>query len=440
MNGVRIAFVVGLLGTFAFTGNSAEIEPTYAKDVAPILFQQCAGCHRPDQVGPFSLLTYEDAKKRAKQIAIATSSKIMPPWKPMPGHGEFRDARVLNDKQIATLKLWAEAGAPEGDPKDLPPKPTFKDGWQLGTPDLVLTVPKAFTVPAEGNDSYMHFVFPLDLKKETYLRGIEVLPSNRRVAHHAVGILDSSGTAKRMNAKHGGNGYAGNGGPGFLPAGFTPGYVPGATPRFFPTDSAITLKKGVDFVLQMHYHPTGKEESDTTTVGLYFTDKKPARNVGGLLMGSEDIDIPAGKSDYTVTDSFKLPVDYEFRGIWAHMHLIGKKVRVWAETPDGKTREMLKIDDWDFNWQDTYMYDKSFRLPKGTVLKSEFVFDNSSSNPRNPNTPPKRITLGENSTDEMAGLWIGGLPVWEWDELSIWGAVIGHYFEIAGKGFNAKKK
>jgi hypothetical protein len=332
-----------------------------------------------------------------------------------------------------------KAGAPEGESTDAPPAPKFKTGWQLGKPDVVLKMPKPFKIPAEGRDIYWHFVFPLNLKKETYLRGIETRPGNRRVAHHAVGILDTSGTARRLDAKNGGNGYPGYG-PGFLPAGFTPGYAPGATPRFFDKDQAITLKPGTDFVLQMHYHPSGKEETDQTEIGLYFTDRKPPKGIVIIAMASEEIDIPAGEKSYRATDRFKLPVDMEIRSVWAHMHTIGKTVKVTATLPNGTKRELLHIPDWDFNWQDTYLYRKPFKLPKGTIVDAEWTWDNSADNPRNPFTPPRRMRLGEDSTDEMSGLILGGVCNTWFDELSHWGAVIGHYFEVAKKGAKYKRK
>lgn len=410
-----------------------ESRPTYTKDIAPILYTHCATCHRPGQIGPFALLSYEDARKRAKQLARVTAKRIMPPWKPVSGFGAFQGARVLMPEQIAVFARWVEAGMPQGDPKDLPPLPQFRDGWQLGTPDLILKMPKPFTIPAEGPDIYLHIPFALNLDRDVYLRGVEVLPSNPRVAHHAVGLLDPWGTGRklaRQSQDYQGFGYVNLGGPGFIPSGFTPGYVPGATPRFFPDDQAIRLPKGTDFVLQMHYHPSGTEETDQTIVGLYFTDKKPKRNLGAVGLLCEAIDIPPGAKAHRVNDEFRLPVDYEVRSVWAHMHLIGKSVHVWAELPSGQRRELLKIDDWDFRWQDTYVYAQPFVLPKGTVLKAEWTYDNSADNPRNPNRPPKRVTHGEKSTDEMAGVILGGLPVHPEEEWLVWAAVIGHYFEV----------
>lgn len=408
--------------------------PTFHKDVAPILFAQCATCHRDGQIGPFPLLTYADAKKRAKQIARVTADKTMPPWKPDAGHDVFLEARVLSAAQIATLKDWAAADAPEGDAKDAPPAPKFKDGWQLGKPDIILKLPEPFTVPAEGRDIYQHFVFPLNLKKDIYVVGVECRPGNPKVAHHAIGLLDSSGTARKLDEKTKEPGYPGLN-QGFIPAGFTPGYAPGQTPRMMKKGSAITIKKGTDFVLQMHYHPSGKEEKDQTEIGLYLTDTPPTNNTVIVAMASDEIDIPAGEKNFTAKDEFTLPADITVESIWSHMHTIGKTVRVTAELPGGKTKELLKISDWDFNWQDSYLYAKPFELPKGTKVVAEFTWDNSKDNPRNPNSPPKRIKLGEGSLDEMSGLVIVGEVKTPAESLSHWGAVIGHYLEVKTKGW-----
>jgi len=415
--------------------------PTFCRDVAPILFANCTSCHRLGEVGPFPLVTYEDARKRARQIARICEKRIMPPWKPAAGPETFKNARLLTDEQIAVLKAWAEAGAPQGDEADLPPLPKFPEGWHLGEPDLILTVPKPFVIPAEGPDIYVHFVLPLNFKEDRYVRACQVLPSNRRVAHHGVPILDATGTAWRLAAKHGGDHYPNFGGPGFIPRGFLPGYAPGQLTMEDETDDrGLTLPKGTDIVLQMHYHPTGKEETDQPRIGLYFTDRKPKRNPCIVALANNDVWIPPGEKAYRRTDAFRLPVDFEVRDIWAHMHMIGKEVRVWADLPNGKRKELLHIPDWDFNWQESYLYAEPFVLPKGTWIRAEFVWDNSADNPRNPNHPPKLIEWGEGSTDEMSGLILGGVTVRPEEEWILWAAVIGHYFEIEHKAKEAQKR
>lgn len=411
--------------------------PTFTKDIAPLLFKSCTPCHRPGEVAPFSLVTYQDTRKRAAMLVAVTQQRVMPPWKPQPGHGEFAQARHLSEAEVSLLSRWVKAGTPEGSPRDLPALPTFPMGWKLGPPDLILKAPQSFSIPAEGSDIYQHLIFSLGAPKERYLRAIEIRPGNRRVVHHAVGILDTSGKARELDAKTPEPGYRGMGGTGFLPAGFTPGYAPGQVPGWFPEDAAIVLPKGGDFVLQLHYHPSGKPETDQSEVGLYFTDKKPTRNSNILLLGSSDIDIRAGDAAYRVSDQFKLPVDVTVNNIWGHMHFIGKDMRVWAELPGGKIQRLLWINDWDFNWQDTYTYQKPIRLPAGTVVRAEFTFDNSAKNPRNPSSPPRRILIGEASTDEMAGLVIGVETSDPLSNLGLLAANFGHYLEMESKGSRA---
>lgn len=421
----------------------SQASPTFTKDVAPILFEHCATCHRPGEVGPFSLLTFADARKRATQLAELTASGTMPPWKPVAGHEEFRDARILTKEQIATFHKWQEAGAPEGNPVDLPPMPKFPEGWQAGPPDMILKVSEPFTIPAEGPDIYVHFVLPMELKKDKYVKAVQILPSNRRVAHHGVIMLDGSGTARKLAGKHGGNHYPNFGGPGFVPRGFLPGYAPGMTTKVDRSKEAsdevsIVLAKGLDIVLQMHYHPIGKEAVDQPQIGLYFTDKAPKRIPVIIGMSNNDVDIPAGAKDHKRTDSFVVPVDFEAQTIWGHMHMIGRELKVWADLPDGGKKDLLLINDWDFNWQDTYFYKKPFILPKNTVVHSEWIWDNTADNSRNPNSPPQRITFGEGSKDEMTGLIIGGKTVNPGvDEGVMWLSVIGHYIDIERKAKEA---
>jgi hypothetical protein len=402
--------------------------PTFARDVAPILFARCASCHSPGEVGPFPLRSYEDAKRRARQIAQVTGNRLMPPWKAVPGYGEFLHERRLSEEEIATIRRWAQDGAPRGDPREEPRPPEPKAGWTLGTPDLILEIPETFRIPAEGEDVNMHFLLPLELSKERYLRGLEVRPGNPRVVHHAVGFLDQTGTARRLGGGRGG--YARFGGPGFSPAGITPRYVPGQVPEFLEPGTAITLGKGWDYVLEIHYHPTGREETDRTAVGFYFTDEKPRRAPTGILMGSEEIDIPPGEKAYVVRDAYTVPAELEVRDIWAHMHMLGREVVVEARLPDGRTLPMLKISDWDYNWQETYRYKDPLRLPGGTVIRAQFVYDNSEGNPKNPNHPPKRVTLGERTTDEMAGVWIGGFATQEGGERVFSAVNLSHYRQM----------
>ena len=377
---------------------------TYTKHVAPILFKHCANCHRPGEVGPFSLLTYKDAAKRSGFIKEVTSDKRMPPWKAESGFGVFHGARVLSTDELKTLARWADAGAPEGDPKDLPATPKFVDGWQHGEPDLVLTMPKEFKVRAGGGDVYRTFAIEIPIDGDKTVSAVEFRPGNRRVVHHALMFLDSNHAARKKDGKEkdGQPGYTTYGGIGILPTGGLGGWAPGASARVFAEGTGLYLKKGSDLVLNLHYHPSGKEELDRSSVGIYFAKKPAEKYVSGIALRSRDLNIPPGEKRYVVkTQSSPLPADAEILAITPHMHCIGREMKVVAETPDGKSIPMIWIKDWDFNWQGAYQYEKPVRVPKGTVFKLEAAYDNSSDNARNPSSPPKRVRWGEQTTDEM---------------------------------------
>jgi mono/diheme cytochrome c family protein len=376
--------------------------PTYTKEVAPILWKNCAGCHRPGEIGPFSLLTYQEAAKRATFIEEITASRKMPPWKPEAGFGSFHDERRLTEQEIKTLAAWAEAGAPEGNPKDLPPAPKFTDGWRHGPPDLVLTVPEPFQVPASGRDVYRCFVIPIGIDSNQTVSLVEFRPGNRKVVHHALLYLDNTGAARKRDAAEPGPGYTSFGGPGIIPTGGLGGWAPGAMPRPLPEGIGKFLRKGSDLVLQIHYHPDGKAETDQSAVGIYFTKTRARNIVGGIAVRSRSLNIPPGESRYHVSArSEALPVDVQAIGITPHMHYLGKEMKVVAETPTGETIPLIWIKDWDFNWQGQYQYRSPVKLVKGSVIKLDAYYDNSSDNPNNPSKPPRQVRWGEQTTDEM---------------------------------------
>lgn len=395
-----------------FGCSNAYAGPTYSHDVARIVYAHCSSCHRPGEVAPFPLLSYEDAKRRADGIAVVVEDRTMPPWKAVAGHGDFAGARVLTDAEIATVLDWVKAGCPKGDASEMPAAPVFTDGWQLGTPDLVLKMPKAFKMPASGNDIYRCFVLPIPITEEKYVSAVEFRPGNRKVVHHAIFYLDGTGAARKLEDKSddGQIGYPSFGGPGFPPTGALGGWAPGATPIPLPEGVAKPLKPGTDLVLQLHLHLSGKPEEEASTIGIYFAKKPPTRFAMGAIMGSKNIDIPAGDKDYHVTDTFRIPAAVQLIGITPHAHYIGKKMRIWADGPGGVKTDLLWIDDWDFNWQGQYRYKNPVHLAAGTLLHMDFSYDNSSDNPRNPSNPPKRVKQGEQTTDEMAFTFLQMIP------------------------------
>jgi hypothetical protein len=403
---MRLAGPVCLLLVFG-VGNVRADVPTYNKDIAPILWKNCAGCHRPGEIGPFSLLTFKDAAKRSSFLTEITESRRMPPWKPEPGFGSFHDERRLSEPEIQKIAAWAEGGAPEGNASDLPPAPKFSEGWQLGKPDLVLKASQPIDVPAKGADIYRCFVIPIPIDANKTVAAFEFRPGNRRVVHHALLYLDSSGAARELDESEPGPGYTSFGGPGFLPTGGLGGWAPGAMPRMLPDGMGKFLRKGSDLVLQVHYHPDGKPETDQSVVGIYFTKKPAQKIVAGIAVRTRSLDIPAGDGRYHATaQSAPLPVDAQAISIAPHMHYIGKEMKVVAQMPDGKSTPLIWIKDWEFNWQGQYQFTKPIKLPKGTVIKLDAYYDNSADNPSNPNKPPNAVHWGEQTTDEMCLLGV----------------------------------
>ena len=392
---------------------------TFTKDIAPILFDQCATCHRPGLLAPFSLLSYQDAAERARQIARVTTRRYMPPWLPEPGYGAFVGERRLRDDQIDLIQQWAEAGAPEGDPSDLPPAPHWPAGWQLGEPDLVVTMPQPYTLRAEGEEVYRNFVIPIPVASTRYVKGVEFQPGNRRIVHHARLLIDRTDASRNLDAQDPDPGY-----DGMLidqaqfPDGHFLGYAPGRVPSWAPAALAWRLESGTDLVLQAHMLPSGQPEVLQARVGFFFADQPPTKTPLVVQLESKAIDIPAGKNDHVVTDTYELPVDVDALSVYPHAHYLGKDMKVWATLPDGTRTWLIWIRDWDFNWQDEYRFAEPIFLPKGTTLTMQYTYDNSADNPRNPNDPPTRIVYGPRSSDEMAELSVQVLPRGA-DELAI---------------------
>jgi mono/diheme cytochrome c family protein len=380
---------------------------TFTKDVAPILFNNCSSCHRPGEVAPFSLITYQDAKKRAKQLAMVTESKFMPPWKADPAYGEYHDARVLTKEQIATLKEWADAGAIEGNKSDMPPKPKFTDGWTLGEPDMMLEPKESYTLGAEGSDEYRCFVIPSNTTEDRYVSAVEVRPGNRTVVHHVLVFLDTAGRARKLDEQDPAPGYTTFGGIGFTPSGGMGGWAPGNLPRHLPEGIGTLLPKGADVVLQVHYHRSGKAEKDRTKIGVYFSKSKVDKRMRILPLVALKLRIPAGEENYITRSTMPVFNDMTVYQVTPHMHLLGREMTVTANLPDGKSQPLVHIPDWDFNWQTTYALKNPLQLPKGANFSLTARYDNSTKNPRNPSNPPKAVTWGEATTDEMCIAFVG---------------------------------
>lgn len=381
----------------------AAKSPTYAENVAAILNKHCVECHRPGEVAPFSLLTYDDAKKWARMIATVTESKRMPPWKAVPNYNEFYDANVLTPEQIETLKNWADNDAPRGDKSKEPSPRKFSGEWLLGAPDLVISAEREFSLPAEGQDVYRNFILKTNFTETRYIKAMDVRPGNPRVVHHVIAFLDTKGRSHSLEekTKDGQPGYRTFGGIGFMPDGALGGWAPGLKPQFTPENAAFELKPGTTVVLQIHYHLSGKPEKDLTKIGLYFAKEPIKKTMQLAWVANPMFRLKAGDPNAKVEMTYPVPSDVTVYGAMPHMHLLGKSMKAWAELPDGTIKPIVWVADWDFNWQMNYMFKQPLKLPRGSRIRIEGYYDNSANNPNQPNNPPKEIRWGEETTDEM---------------------------------------
>ena len=377
---------------------------TFNRDIAPILFEHCARCHRPGEVTPFSVLTYQEVQPWAWLIGIVTANRYMPPWPPgFDTEFSFKRERHLADKDIALIRRWLEEGAVEGNPADLPAAPEFGDGWQLGEPDLVVASPTAYTLSGGGDDDYRNLVLPIPIDRSRWVRAVEIRPGNKRVVHHAVMQIDRLQTGRRLDAAETGTGFSGmDMGSTENPGGHFIGWAPGKEPIELPPDMPWRITPGTDLILQLHMLPSAEPQTVSPKVGLYFTDRPALRHPFGLVLRNSLIDIPAGERNYVVEESVTTPVDLEILGIFPHAHYLGRDVRATATFPDGSEKTLIHIKDWDFGWQDEYLYKEPVQLPAGSRISMRLSYDNSAENPRNPNHPPKRVVGGNRSSDEMA--------------------------------------
>ena len=409
--GRALALPVVVAAVFPASGSQAQAPArvTFSKDVAPILYANCVTCHRPGELAPFSLLTYADAKQHATQIADVTKSRFMPPWKPEASDFRFADERHLADADIEILQRWAAQGAPEGNAADLPPAPAFESSWHLGTPDLIVTMPEAVNVPPDGKDVFRNIVLDVPLAKPRYVQAVEFHPGNGRVLHHARILVDETDSSHLRDLEDPGPGFGGMEAPeAHFPEGHFLGWAPGklAAKESLPW----LLSPGTDFVIQMHLRPTGKPEQLQASIGLYFSDTPPSAAPVMLRLGSRTLDIPPGNADYEVNDSYTLPAAVTVLRVYPHAHYLGKDIAVTAKLPDGTTKSLLHIANWDFNWQDEYRFASPVPLPKGTIVSTHYVYDNSSANVHNPRNPPVRVKFGPEATDEMCELLLQLVP------------------------------
>ncbi len=413
---------------------AAADQVNFSEHIAPIIFGNCTVCHHPGAAAPFPLLSYRDVFKRGRLIEEVTRTRYMPPWPAAQGWGEFQGERRLGGEEIDLIRQWVEGGMPQGDPALQPVAPQsvapqFRDTWKWGEPDLVVTIEEPYAVPPDGPDIYRNFAIDLGLSADRWLQAMAFHPTAKSAAHHALFFFDATGASRQIQSEDPEPGFALMRGGVFArqparvfartsvraPAGWLGSWAVGREGWKVPNGFARHLSAGSDLVVQLHLHPSGKSEMERARVGFYFAEK-PGREFTRLslpvMFGRfAGIDIPGGVSDYVVEDSFVLPVDVEVLSASAHAHYLGKEMKMKATLPDGEEKGLLWLPDWDFSWQEQYQYKELLFLPRGTRIDVSISYDNSTGNPHNPSHPPKRVTWGMASTDEMGRMSLWVVPV-----------------------------
>jgi hypothetical protein len=379
---VILSVIGGVFFWQAPAAKTAQADFNFARDVAPIVYSKCVACHRAGEVAPMPLLTYEDARPWARAIKEKVLLRQMPPWFADPKYGKFANDARLSDKEIETIVKWVDAGAPKGDPKDMPKPPSFTEGWQLGEPDLIVDLPE-MQIPATGRDYFPTPTVALNLTEDRWVRAVEIRPSNREVTHHSV-IFSTSANA-----------FNGNGLFDVLAV-----WSVGTAPTVYPEGTGRWVRKGQTLRTNLHYHPNGKPQVDRTRVGFYFGNGELKKEVVAALAGTFNFSIPPEAQNYEMRGAYIVDQDINVVSLFPHMHLRGKDMMMTAAYPGGRQETLLSVPAYNFDWQLFYHPKPAIILPKGTRIDLIAHYDNSSSNPRNPD-PTKTVTFGEASTAEM---------------------------------------
>jgi hypothetical protein len=396
--------LVLMLGAAVFTAAAAPNAPvTFSRDVAPVLERNCQGCHRPGEAAPFSLLTYQDARPWAKAMKEAVLLKKMPPWFADPHYGQFRNDRSMSQQDVDTLVKWVDAGAPEGNPKDLPKPLAFVDGWNIGKPDVVFEMPQAFPVPAAGTVEYQYVILPYTFTEDRWVQMTEVRPGNRALVHHVIAFVRDK-DSKWYRDKKPGEVFVPQlnekGDRRELSGDFLGGYAPGMPPMVFQPGQARLIKAGSDIVFQLHYAANGKPGQDMTRVGVIFAKELPKERVMTLAAQNRKFTIPPGDPNYQVDAEFELAHDAKLSAMLPHMHQRGKDFEYRVIYPTGESQTILRVPRYDFSWQLWYLPQSDIVLPKGTKIVCTAHFDNSPNNPSNPD-PAKAVKWGDQTWEEM---------------------------------------
>ncbi len=384
--------------------------PTYTKDVASILFKNCTGCHRPGEIGPMSLLTYDDVRPRAKDIRDKIDEGAMPPWHADSAPGTFLNERGLTEEEKSTIFRWVANGAPKGDAKDMPPTPEYPNGWSIGTPDVVFEMSEEYHVPADDVVQYEYFYIPTNFTEPKWIQAIEVRPGNRNVVHHVLVRYKAKPDVQRapLLKLNPDISTTPKSTPGLhpikrgddLPVRLLATYAPGTNPQVFRPGTALRLEPGGILELQMHYTAAGQDEIDRTRVGMIFSKDQTPREVLASQFINATLRLPAGAADVKVDADVEFAQDATVWGLFPHTHMRGKKWEYVLQLPDGSKRTILSVPRYNFNWQTYYMFKEPLQVPKGSKILSSAWYDNSAGNRANPD-PTVDVKWGEQTWEEM---------------------------------------
>jgi mono/diheme cytochrome c family protein len=395
------AAIIVLFMAFGFSGSGASAisnpaaAVSFTKDVAPILYKNCAYCHRPGEIAPMSLMTYRDARPWAKSIREKVLDGTMPPWHADPHYGSFKNDRRLSKQDIDTIVAWVDGGVKEGNSKDLPPAPRFTEGWQIGKPDVVLSMTREYEVPAEGVVNYQYFLVPTGFTEDRWIQAAEVRPGNRAVVHHVIVFVAGPEAARQRGGLFRQGGIEG-----------LVGTAPGEAPMVLPDGVGRRVKAGSTLVLQMHYTPNGTAQKDRTSVGIVFSRNPIEKTSTGGAAMNRWFAIPAGDDNYAVRSIYNFKEDSHIINLMPHMHLRGKDFEYRLIYPDGTSKIILAVPHYSFNWQTRYEFKEPVAAPKGSRLECVAHFDNSTKNKWNPD-PTKTVRWGPQTWEEMMIGFVG---------------------------------
>ena len=411
-----------VFGTLGAIQSLAQVN--YSEHIAPIIYNNCTSCHREGEIAPFPLTNYQEVAAWSGTIQYVTEIKYMPPWKPDRSYSNFVGESGLTDEEIQLIADWVNAGVPQGNPDLEPPIPDFPSGSQLGTPDLVLTMEESYLIEGNNQDDYRVFVLPTGLSEDKEIAAVEFRPGNTRAVHHALIGIDTEGAGAALDAQTPEYGYESFGDFGVPVQGNFNGYTPGIQTVLFPEGIGTTLPAASDLLIQVHYAPLPTDESDQSSVNIFY--KQPDDPIIRELQRApiSPLDLDGGWFSFiiepdvvkTFHGTIEIDEDISMVSVYPHSHYLGKNWELFAITPENDTINIIRINDWDFNWQGAYTFERMKKIPAGSIIHVYATYDNTTSNPYNPNFPPQTVTWGEGTTDEMYLVGTTFVPYQEGDE------------------------